>query len=128
MTFLDIHLEVADLERALEFYSRLIPHEKIVRWSDGSAAALVLPDGRAFGLWKKGKRGLHDGRGAEHLHFAFQIDPSEYDDYRRRLESQEVEIIEHTWDNGHRSLYFFDADGHQGEFMTCDWLEFTKSK
>ena len=72
---------------------------------------------------EKGKQGLYDGRGAEHLHYAFQIDPDEYDDYLSRLKALGVEVIEHEWSNGHRSLYFFDHDGHQGELMTCDWLE-----
>jgi len=80
-----------------------------------------LNDGSAFGLWKKGTRGIHDGRGAEHLHFAFRISPDEYDGYRFRLESLGVEALEHNWKDGHKSLYFFDPDNHQGEFMTKDW-------
>ena len=123
MKFLELHIETDDLDRALDFYTKLIPHQKVTRWKDGSAAALVLTDGRAFGIWKKGKQGLYDGRGAEHLHYAFQIDPDEYDDYLSRLKALGVEVIEHEWSNGHRSLYFFDHDGHQGELMTCDWLE-----
>jgi catechol 2,3-dioxygenase-like lactoylglutathione lyase family enzyme len=122
MRFLEMHIETADLEKALEFYSRLIPHEKVVRWKDDSAAALVMPDGRAFGIWREGKRGIHDGRGAKHLHFAFQIDPAEYAEYKARLEASGTEVLEHDWPNGHKSMYFFDADGHQGELMTCDWL------
>jgi hypothetical protein len=29
--------------------------------------------------------------------------------------------LEYVWPSGHRSVYFFDYDGHQGEFMTTDW-------
>ena len=83
---------------------------------------MVLDDGSAFGLWKKGAIGLHNGRGAEHLHFAFQIAAEDYDEYKKRLESLGIEAIEHVWKNDNRSLYFFDPDGHQGEFMTKDWL------
>ena len=122
MRFLEMHIEVADLKASLEFYKKLLPSVKQVDWTDGKATALVLPDGTAFGLWLKGKKGLHDGRGADHLHFAFQIDPSEYDVYLEKLKSLAVEVIEHVWPDGHRSLYFFDPDGHQGEFMTKDWL------
>lgn len=75
-----------------------------------------------MGLWKKGTRGIHNGRGAKHLHFAFEISPDEYDDYKKRLESLNVEVLEYEWNDGNRSLYFFDPDGHQGEFMTKDWL------
>jgi catechol 2,3-dioxygenase-like lactoylglutathione lyase family enzyme len=99
-----------------------LPYEKVVRWQDGSAVALVMPDGSAFGIWKEGKKGLFRGRGGQHLHFAFQITPDEYDTFTKRLRALNVAFDEHNWPNGHRSIYFFDPDGHQGEFMTCDWL------
>ena len=122
MRLLEVHIEVADLERSLEFYSSLLPHKKIVRFKDGNAAAMVLEDGTAFGLWLIGKTGLHGGRGAEHLHFAFQIRPDEYDPYKVKLVNLHVDVIEHQWPSGERSLYFFDPDGHQGEFLTSDWF------
>jgi catechol 2,3-dioxygenase-like lactoylglutathione lyase family enzyme len=122
MRLLEAHIEVSDLQRSLNFYSTLLPHKKIVNWSDHSAAALVLHDGSAFGLWKISKTGLHGGKGAQHLHYAFQITPGEYQTYKKRLESLSVDVVEHEWPSGHRSLYFFDPDGHQGEFMTCDWF------
>ena len=122
MRLLELHIEVEDLERAFAFYSSLLPHRDVVRFSDGQAFALILDDGSAFGLWRKGKTGIHDGRGAEHLHFALQIAPDEYDQYLRRLRELEVDPIEHLWPDGHRSIYFFDEDGHQGEFMTRDWI------
>ena len=122
MRFLEAHIEVADLERSIDFYSSLLPHKKIVRFKDGNAAALVFDDGSALGLWLTGKTGLHGGKGAQHLHFAFQINPDEYDRYKERLEKLQVEVIEHHWPSGERSLYFFDSDGHQGEFLTSDWF------
>lgn len=122
MRFLELHIEVADLARSEKFYSTLLPHAKVTRWEDGSAIAIILDDGAALGLWKVGKLGLYHGRGGEHVHFAFQIDRSEYDSYRTRMRSMGLEPIEHTWPSGDRSLYFFDPDGHQGEFMTKDWL------
>lgn len=122
MRLLEIHLEVEDIDRSTTFYQALLPYHKLTRWQDGSAVAFVLEDGAAFGLWKKGKRGLHNGQGGQHVHFAFQIAPEEYDKHKSKLEMVGVEILEHRWNNGHRSLYFFDPDGHQGEFMTCDWI------
>jgi len=119
---LEVHIEVENLEEALSFYAALLPHRKVVRFSDGEAYALILDDGAAFGLWKKGKNGLHGARGADHLHYALQIAPDEYDLYLQRLRNLGINPIEHPWSDGHRSIYFFDRDGHQGEFMTRDWI------
>ncbi len=122
MRIVEFHIEVEHPEKSLEFYKDLIPHEKVTHWNDKSAIALVLKDGSAFGIWKKGKLGLFDGRGGEHVHFAFQIKPDEYDLYKQKLLDRGLTPEEYTWPSGHRSLYFFDPDGHQGEFITSDWL------
>ena len=122
LRMLEFHIEVEDVERSFAFYTELLAHEKVLRWSDGNAGAIVLKNGSAFGIWKKGHRGMFDGRGGEHLHFAFQIDPGEYDSYKQKLRDLGRDIEEHEWPSGHRSVYFFDDDGHQGEFMTCDWF------
>lgn len=122
MQLLEFHLEVSDLDQSIEFYTTILEYNRQIDFADGKASVLVLEDGSAFGLWKKGKQGLFGGRGGEHVHFAFKIDPDDYDSYRRKLENLGTEVMEHDWPKGHRSLYFFDRDGHQGEFMTTDWL------
>lgn len=125
---LEFHIEVHDVERSFAFYRELLPYKKELRWSDGQAGALVLADGSAFGIWKNGKRGLYDGRGGAHLHFAFQIKPDEYEAVVRKLTGMGLDPVEHTWPSGERSVYFFDPDGHQGEFMTCDWFGFSSQQ
>jgi len=122
MRILELHLEVNSLEKSLELYSKLLPHDKITSWKDGSAAALVLKDGTALGLWKKGKKGIHNGRGGEHVHFAFQIEEDELEKYRGLIRDCGLEPLDYEWPDGSKSVYFFDYDGHQGEFMTKDWL------
>lgn len=118
MRLFEVHLEVADLERSLAFYQAVLPHRKLYWWKDRSAVALVLEDGAALGLWRKGKRGRFDGQGGEHVHFAFAVTPTEYEQCKARLEAADVEAFEHHSDDGHRQLYFFDPDGNQGEFNT----------
>lgn len=125
---LEIHIEVSEIKRSLDFYKKILPYKKITTWTDQKAYALILEDGTAFGIWEKGKVGLHNSRAGEHVHFAFQIDLDEYEEYKNKLLSIPVEIIEHEWENGHKSLYFFDYDNHQGEFMTKDWIEHTKNQ
>ena len=120
----ETHIEVSDLEKSFALYSKLVPHTRIARWGDndtGHVAAFVLEGGEAFGLWQKGKRGIHGGRGGAHQHFAFQIKHEEYEHYYDLIRTQGLEPLEHVWERGAKSVYFFDYDGHQGEFITADW-------
>jgi catechol 2,3-dioxygenase-like lactoylglutathione lyase family enzyme len=121
---LETHIEVSDLEKSVALYSALIPHTRVERWGDdetGRAAALILEGGEAFGLWEEGKIGIHGGRAGKHLHFAFQIAPEEYDRYVALIRAEGLEPLEHVWERGAKSVYFFDDDGHQGEFITANW-------
>ncbi len=124
---LEVHLESADLDRSISFYSTLFPEARVTHWDDRSAAALVFDSGTTLGLWQKGKVGLKGGRAGEHVHFAVQIELAEIDMYRARLTKLDCEVIEHNWKPPHKSLYFFDPDGHQGELMTTDWIDFLEN-
>lgn len=120
----ETHIEVSNVEKSFALYSKLVPHVRVARWGDdesGYVAALVLEGGEAFGLWQKGKIGIQGGRGGKHQHFAFLIKPEEYDHYVELIRSQAMEPLEHVWQSGAKSVYFFDYDGHQGEFITSDW-------
>jgi len=123
MRMLEIHLEVSDIERSLKLYSQLIPHSEIRKWADGAAVALVLEDGSAFGLWSKGQLGIHNGQGGNHVHFAFEIKPEEFSYYKKLIQDVGLEPLEYEWPMGHKSIYFFDYDQHQGEFMAANWFE-----
>ena len=122
MRLLELHIECADLQRSVELYRLLLePAEVLWDGLNDPQAFLVLKDNTAFGLWQRGTRGILEGRGGAHLHFAFQIAPEEYDDYKNRIQSANLEALEWDWPDGSRSVYFFDPDGHQGEFMTREW-------
>ena len=119
---IEVHLEVDSIERSLELYTHLLPHRRVI-W-DGEPdpqAFVVLEEGSALGLWHRGTHGIHRGRGGRHVHFAFQIAPEEYAHYKAKITEAGLEPLEWEWPDGARSVYFFDPDGHQGEFMTCDW-------
>jgi len=121
MRLLEVHLEVEDLDLSLRLYRHLLPAVRIVEDPERTQVFLVLPDGAAFGLWRKGTRGVHNGQGGRHVHFAFEISPQDYEICRLRLLELGLEPLEKVWQDGAKSLYFFDFDGHQGEFMTRDW-------
>ena len=122
MRLIETHIEVSDVQKSLDLYAKLLPHKDILKWADGNAGALVLQDGSAFGCWKNGQLGIHKGRGGKHVHFAFQIESEEYDQYVALIRDCGLEPLEYTWETGYKSVYFFDYDGHQGEFITTDWL------
>lgn len=123
MKLIETHIEVKDVEKSLTLYKKLIPHKDILRWADGKVAALVLDDGSAFGIWEKGHKGIYDGLAGQKTHFAFQIEKQEYKNYVARIKELDLEPLEHDWNNGYKSVYFFDYDGHQGEFMTGNWIQ-----
>ena len=123
MKLIETHIEVVDVEKSLTLYKKLIPHKHILRWAEGKVAALVLDDGSAFGIWQKGHKGIHNGLAGQQTHFAFQIDKGDYESYLRLIKDCDLEPLEHDWDNEYKSVYFFDYDGHQGEFMTGNWIE-----
>ena len=122
MRMLEMHIGVKDINKSVSFYKQLLPHRKIIEDDENKQVFIVLEDGSAFGIWEDGYHGLLGGLPAKNLHFAFQISFDEYDLFKSKLESLGVEVLEHEWQDGQRSLYFFDDDGHQGEFMTKDWL------
>lgn len=122
MRLVETHIEVEDVEKSLNLYRELIPHKRLLTWADGNVGALVLDDGSAFGVWKKGHRGIHDGQGGGHVHFAFQIRPDQYEEYKTKIRTLGLEPLEYEWEAGGKSVYFFDYDGHQGEFITTDWV------
>ena len=123
MRLIETHIEVEDIEKSLKLYTTILPHKHIEQWADGNVAALIFEDGSAFGIWKKGQRGIHNGQGGQHVHFAFQIETNQYDIYKQKIINAGLEPLEHVWETGDKSVYFFDYDDNQGEFITADWLK-----
>jgi len=122
LKLVETHIEVNDVRKSIDLYSRLFAHKDIITWAEGNVSVLVLEDGSAFGCWKKGQIGLHNGRGGAHVHYAFQIQADEYLKYFNVIKDCGLTPIEHEWETGDKSLYFFDYDGNQGEFITTDWI------
>ena len=121
MRIIELHIEVKDLKKSLELYKQILPHKRVEFFPDKKAVVLVLEDGAAFGLWEKGRVGVHNGRAASHLHFAFDIPADQLDNYKQKLQDLGLEVMEHSWGEDWNSIYFFDFDGHQGEFITGGW-------
>ncbi len=51
-------------------------------------------------------------------HLAFEVSASQYDSWKQKVSSTEIEIIhEHSWGGGFHSFYFYDPDQHVLEIV-----------
>jgi catechol 2,3-dioxygenase-like lactoylglutathione lyase family enzyme len=129
---LETALYVEDLDRACEFYRRVLGlGPTVIANSDSPNRVfrpLHIPGGQVLLLFAKGSTATasvlpggaippHDGNG--HLHLAFAIAADELEAWRERLQSHGVAIEgEVKWPRGGTSLYFRDPDGHLVELAT----------
>jgi catechol 2,3-dioxygenase-like lactoylglutathione lyase family enzyme len=123
---LETSLYVADVERAKSFYQSLFGFECLL--TDERLCALAVDGKQVLLLFRKrgsvnsveipgGTIPGHDGSGETHV--AFSIAPSQFAEWRERLQEQNV-AIESTvrWPRGGQSLYFRDLDNHLIELST----------
>jgi len=123
---LETSLYVADLERAVAFYRRVLELPLLDR--DDRFAAFDVPGRQVLLLFVRGGttrpialRGgtipPHDGDGP--LHVAFSVDAGEMGAWEEHLGRENVPIESRvTWSDRDRSLYFRDPDGHLVELAT----------
>ena len=119
-------LIVADVERAVDFYTRIFGLKVMFR--DFRMAALDVAPGQALLLFKLGTSeqgsdvpgGYVPGFDATgHSHYAFAITAATLDAWREHLAASAVEIESTVrWPRGAVSLYFRDPDGNLGELVT----------
>lgn len=123
----EIALRVTDLDRAQEFYEKVVGLELMRRFSE--AAFFKIADGFAghtqvLALFDRKSeeeyRGLSVGMTTID-HFAFTISLDDYQTEKERLEALGivVKVDEHSWVHW-RSLYFLDPDGNEVEFVCFD--------
>lgn len=127
---LETALYVEDLDRAVEFYQRVLGFAVASEPWDRMCALTVTSD-QVLLLFKKGgsvqptvrSSGTippTDGHGS--LHVAFWIPPSDFETWQGRLQSLGV-VIESlvNWPEGGDSIYFRDPDNHVIELKTSNW-------
>ena len=123
---LETALYVEDLNRAAEFYERVLGLRALV--TDRRLVAMDAGEGTVLLLFRRSTSSSraaspggwippHDGRGP--LHFALAVDAAALDSWRRHLLAEGIDIeSEVTWKRGGTSLYFRDPDGHSVELAT----------
>ena len=112
-------LEVQDLEASERFYSGLLGLPVVERWPDRDAIWVMAGERTRIGLWKP-QVGLFGSRGGAHVHFAMQIDDSDYDVAVERLRSSGAEVQETSFEGAGRAAYLNDPDGNLVELWTWD--------
>lgn len=127
---LETALYVADVDRSVEFYQRVIGFP-LASAPIGRMCALSVTDDQVLLLFKKGGSVQPtvtpygtipptDGEGS--LHVAFWIPPSEFETWQHRLRASGVDIESLVnWPEGGRSIYFRDPDEHLIELKTSNW-------
>ena len=114
----ELVLEVADLERAVHFYSELLGLPVVERWEHREAAWVMAGDRTRIGLWTP-QVGVAGGRGGVHVHYAMHISEEDYGAAVERLRGCGLDVFED--DFGHsRAAYVTDPDGNVVEFWTGD--------
>ena len=123
---LEFGLYVKDVSRAADFYHVLFGFPVLV--SKERMAALDVEGKQILLLFKHGASSEpatmpggvlppHDGAGTSHV--AFAILENDVEQWEGWLREQAVEVeSEVEWEEGGRSLYFRDPDGHLLELVT----------
>jgi catechol 2,3-dioxygenase-like lactoylglutathione lyase family enzyme len=120
----ELVLEVSDLARAEEFYTRDLDLPVVERWPHRDAI-WVLAGMTRIGLWRP-QVGLEGSRGGSHVHFAMQIPDVDFEDKVAALRAHGHEVPVHEFGPlaegaaNSRSAYVHDPDGHLVEFWTAD--------
>jgi catechol 2,3-dioxygenase-like lactoylglutathione lyase family enzyme len=123
---LETSLYVDELERSIDFYTRLFGFEKMV--ADDRFCAFNVRGEQVLLLFRK--RGTlepmvfpggilppHDGDGQTHL--AFTIAREDEEEWTKSLSAANVPIESRViWPRGGFSLYFRDPDGHLLELVS----------
>jgi catechol 2,3-dioxygenase-like lactoylglutathione lyase family enzyme len=122
---MEIVLEVADLERAVQFYRNVLGMPEITRFpAERPAVWVKAAPGTYLGLWTVQAGGpgvgVHGSRGGAHVHLAFLVPPGALDEFEARLRAADIAPEgQVTFDPDQHSLFVHDPDGNVIEF--ADW-------
>jgi len=120
----ELVLEVADLDRAREFYRDLLGLEETL-YGEGREGRFwyLIGDTARLGLWTP-QEGLAGGRGGAHVHFALQVPREALDGILERLRECGAEVEGPLQLGADRAIYLTDPDGNVVELWTQSMSEY----
>jgi catechol 2,3-dioxygenase-like lactoylglutathione lyase family enzyme len=121
----ELVLEVADLEAARRFYRDVLGFEETL-YGEGAEGRYwyLIGEAARLGLWTE-QVGLAGGRGGAHVHYAFNVEDSEIEPLKQRIESAGAEVEGPIQLGPGRAIYVTDPDGNVVEFWSQDMAEYT---
>ena len=110
-----LYYDAGQREAMEAFYGEVLGMPAVSRWGDGTAvrigSGVLLLFDRAQLAERDEPMADHGAAGPGHA--CLQSAPGEYDAWKERVRSSEVEIThEHAWSEGRRSFYFKDPAGN----------------
>jgi len=111
----ELVLEVVDLDAAERFYAGVLGLPVVLR-SENRIWVMAGTRTR-IGLWTP-QVGIADGRGGIHVHYAMQIEESDYVEAVERLREHGHEPHEEDFGESGRAAYVPDPDGNVVELWT----------
>jgi catechol 2,3-dioxygenase-like lactoylglutathione lyase family enzyme len=120
----ELVLEVADLDRAREFYRDLLGLEETL-YGEGREGRYwyLVGDSARLGLWTP-QTGLAGGRGGAHVHFAMHVPDDAIDGILERLRAGGIEVEGPIQLGPGRAIYVTDPDGNVVELWSQDMGEY----
>jgi len=113
----ELVLEVADLERATNFYAHVLGLRVMSRSDE--RAWLSVGDRTRIGLWTP-QVGIAGGQGGAHVHYAMHIAQADYAAAVERLREQGYDPHEEDFEENGKAAYVTDPDGHVVELWTWE--------
>jgi catechol 2,3-dioxygenase-like lactoylglutathione lyase family enzyme len=116
-----VAIHVNDLERSAAWYHRVLGLERVQPREWGPFPAfMVAEDGTGVALFpsqNKSPGRLPEGTVIRAGHYAFRVDPDNFEQAKEQLNTEgvEFEFQDHHY---FHSIYFFDPDGHRLEITT----------
>jgi catechol-2,3-dioxygenase len=120
----ELVLEVADLDRAREFYRDVLGLEETL-YGEGREERYwyLIGESARLGLWTP-QTGLAGGRGGAHVHFAMHVPDDAIDAILARLRERGVDVEGPIQLGPGRSIYVTDPDGNVVELWSQDMAEY----